>query len=60
MKWKTPKDWTNKVRFKKCFAYLPTPITNGKTIWLESYIEVGRHEVGYDDYGWCVMRRYQE
>ncbi len=60
MVWKTPKDWTNKTRILKCFAFLPTPLDNGKTIWLESYFEIGIHEVGYDDYGWRVMRRYQQ
>lgn len=60
MQWKTAKDWTNKTRTLKEFAFLPTKLDNGKTIWFESYYEVGMHEVGYDDYGWQIKRRYQK
>lgn len=60
MKWTEAPSWINRRRTLKCFAWLPVKLASGKTVWLEPYLEVGIHEVGYDDYGWTVLRRYQD
>jgi hypothetical protein len=60
MRWKTitPAPVEGEVRKKRCFAWLPTRLDDGQTVWLESYGYDARYEGWYEGENWRALRTY--
>lgn len=56
MRWKTPppvEEGTKRIR--KCFAFMPRDLSDGNTVWLETYFVEEKYKVGYEGPYWSFI-----